>query len=276
MASIAAGIGSQSRTCDRVALRWSGVALVAASWISGALFAGYILIFYLGAPGSGSMARWNRTLPKLYEPGHPAAMVAIGTHFVAGAVLLLLGPVQLIRPLRDRFRKAHRWAGRVYVVFAGLAGLAGLAFILTHGTVGGPIMSLGFGTYGALMALAAVQTWRFGALRLFERHRAWGIRLVALVIGSWLYRMEYGFWMPLTHGLGNNAAFTGWFDRVMAFFFYLPNLALAEMFIRERQGGTPTRRWVATGVFGLATALTMLGTWYFAVGYWLPGIEGRA
>jgi hypothetical protein len=276
MASIAAGRKPEARARDRVALRWSGVALVASSWVSGALFAGYILIFYLGAPASGSMTRWNRTLPKLYEPSHPAAMVAIGGHFLAGSILLLFGPLQLIRPIRERFRTAHRWIGRIYVVCAALAGLGGLGFILAKGTVGGPVMSLGFGLYGALMALAAAQTWRFGAARLLERHRAWGIRLIALVVGSWLYRMEYGFWMPLTHGLGNNAAFTGWFDRLMAFFFYVPNLALAELFVRERAVGSAAGRWAASGALALATALTLLGTWYFAVGYWLPGIEGRA
>ena len=260
---------------SELALRVAGVALVAASWVSGALFAGYILIFYLGAPGRGTMEGWNRTLPKLYEAGHHGATVAIGAHFAAGAMLLLLGPVQLIRPVRERFHTAHRWIGRVYVVAAALAGLGGLGFVLSKGTIGGPVMSFGFGLYGTLMVLAAAQTWRFGAARALERHRAWGIRLVPLVVGSWLYRMEYGFWMPLTHGLGSNADFTGPFDRVMAFF-YVPNLLLAEAFTRERRAGTPAGRWAAAGVLTLATAVTLLGTWYFTTGYWLPGITGAA
>lgn len=276
MASVAEAGRSVVRTSGSAALASAGVALVAASWLSGILFAGYIVVFYLGAPRLGAMERWNRTLPRLYEAGHQSATFAIGAHFAAGALLLLLGPIQLIRPLRERFRAVHRWTGRVYVLAAGLAGLGGLDFILSKGTVGGPVMSLGFGLYGALMVLAATQTWRFGAMRATERHRAWGIRLVALVVGSWLYRMEYGFWMPLTNGLGTNAAFTGPFDRVMVFFFYLPNVLLAELFVRERRAGSVTGRWLAAGVLALATVVTLLGTWFFAFDYWLPGIAGGA
>lgn len=275
MASIAKEGGPEPRSVRHVALACAGVTLIAASWLSGVLFAVYLLIFYLGAPALGMMERWNRTLPRLYEAGHPGATLAIGGHFAAGAILLLLGPVQLIRPLRERFRRAHRWTGRVYVTAAAAAGLGGLGFVLGKGTVGGPVMNLGFGLYGALMVLAAVQTLRFGTQRLTERHRAWGIRLVALVIGSWLYRMEYGFWMPITQGLGSQDDFTGPFDRVMAFFFYVPNLMIAELFIRECRAGTPAGQWSATAVLTLATAATLLGTWYFAVDYWLPGIAGQ-
>ena len=73
-------------------------------------------------------------------------------------------------------------------------GLGGLAFILLQGTIGGPAMNAGFCLYGALTVIAALQTVRHARQRRFEIHRGWAIRLFALVIGSWLYRMDYGFY----------------------------------------------------------------------------------
>lgn len=276
MASVAETTARNPRDLSAMLLRWAGIGLVMASWLSGALFGVYIVAFYLGAIPAGALTRWNRSLPSLYEPGHPGPTAALGVHMAVGAVLLLLGPIQLVRPFRDRFRAAHRWMGRVYVGAAGLAGAGGLLFILARGTAGGAVMDLGFGLYGALMVAAATGTYVHGRARRLESHRAWGIRLFALVIGPWLYRMEYGFWFPLTGKLGHAAGFSGWFDRTMVFFFYLPNLVLAELFIRARREAGPAGRFAGAAVLAFVTMIVLVGTWYFAVGYWLPGIMAAA
>jgi uncharacterized membrane protein len=188
----------------------------------------YILAFYVRAIPAGRLEQWNDNLPGLYQSGNLTAVVAISAHFLTGAIILLLGPVQLIAELRRRWPAIHRWLGRIYVLAAGLAGLGGLGFILSKGTLGGGPMNAGFGLYGALMVLAAVEAYRHARARRFEEHRAWAIRLFTLAIGSWLYRMDYGFWLIAAHRLGHTGDFRGPFDIVMSFFFYLPNLALAE------------------------------------------------
>lgn len=259
-----------------VMVRWTGAALVAASWASAAIFGAYILAFYGGAVPAGAMGDWNRTLPKLYEPRSPMATAAIGLHFAAGAVLLLLGPLQLVGALRRRWPALHRRLGRVYGYSALAAGVGGLTYVLTKGTVGGAPMDAGFGLYGALTVLAAVQTVRHARARRFDPHRAWGIRLVALAVGSWLYRMDYGFWSVITDGAGHTHGFDGPFDVVMAFFFYLPNLAVAELFVRARRAPAGAGfRVLASLVMGGATGVLVLGTYYFTRFYWGPGIVGR-
>jgi hypothetical protein len=45
--------------------------------------------------------------------------------------------------------------------------------------------------------------------------------------------MDYGFWLIAAHRIGHTPDFRGPFDIVMAFFFYLPNLALAELLLRS-------------------------------------------
>ena len=46
-------------------------------------------------------------------------------HVAGGAVVMALGPFQFIAPIRNRFRKYHRWAGYTFVA-ASLAAFAGL------------------------------------------------------------------------------------------------------------------------------------------------------
>ncbi len=256
-----------------VLLRWSLRLLVIACWLSGAIFGAYILAFFGGEAISGTAERWNDSLPALHDTATPLANLAIGAHFFTGGVLLLLGPVQFIGVIRRTVPALHRWLGRLYVLAAGLAGAGGLGFILAKGTIGGPVMNTGFGLYGALMILAAVQTYRHARARHIEQHRAWAIRLFALTVGSWLYRLDYGLWFLAAGRLGHDAHFGGAFDMVMAFFFYLPNLIIAEVAIRARNTPRGILAAGAAAVLLAAALLVLVATWTFTTDYWGPGIQ---
>lgn len=255
------------------AIRWSGILLVITVWSSAALFGLYILAFYASALYENQMSRWNQLLPRLYEPGTTAATAGIGLHFAAGGLILVLGSIQLLDSVRVRFPGLHRWIGRVYIVACLLAAVGGLSFILAKGTIGGVVMNFGFGFYGVLMGLAAVQTYRYAVAGNLEKHRLWALRLYALAIGSWLYRMDYGFWLLLTNGLGHSNSFSGPFDYVMAFFFYIPNLLIVDVYVRAGSyKASPLFRLSASLVLLLATGFLLLGTYYFTLYYWGPAI----
>jgi hypothetical protein len=97
-------------------------------------------------------------------------------------------------------------------------------------------MNVGFGLYGVLMIFAAVQTYRHARARRWEAHRACAMRLFALATGSWLYRMDYGLWLTAAPDhIWRRPDFHGPFEVVMAFF-YVPNLVIAELFLRARRG----------------------------------------
>lgn len=242
-------------------------------WASCALFGLYILAHYAAAWSDGDLERWNAVLPEIYLSDEPAASVGIGLHFAAGGLILLLGGIQLLETLRLRFPTVHRWTGRVYVTVSLIAAIGGLSFIAIRGTVGGPVMDVGFGLYGLLTALAAVQTIRYGMLRQFQVHQAWAWRLYALAIGSWLYRMDYGLWLLLTDWIGHTDDFRGWFDRFMAFFFYVPNLLLVELIIRMRDSeASPGLRALASVSMVLACGILITATWGFARVAWIPAI----
>lgn len=265
-----------SRDLSAVVLRWASTALVATVWGSATLFGLYILAFYAGALAEGRMATWNGNLPGLYVPGARVATAGIGVHFAAGGVILVLGCIQLMGGVRKRWPAVHRWIGRVYVAAAFLAGLGGLTFIFTNGTIGGTTMDVGFGLYGVLTMAVAAQAYRYARAREVDAHRAWALRLFALAIGSWLYRMDYGFWLLLADGAGHTRTFSGPFDHVMDFFFYIPNLLVAEAFIRARRGSaSPALRLGAAGALAVATGFLLLGSYYFTRIYWGPAILAR-
>jgi hypothetical protein len=255
------------------ALTWAIRCLVGVVWISAAIFGLYIIAFFVRAAVNDALPDWNQSLPRLFDPAQPLATIGIGSHFATGAILLLLGPLQLMGSVRNTWPAFHRWTGRVYASAAFLAGVGGLVFIAFQGTIGGITMSVGFALYGALMVLAATETVRHAMARRIIEHRAWAIRLFALAIGSWLYRMDYGFWLPLANGLGHTRAFDGPFDAVMAFWFYLPNLVIAEIFIRSerRQAGWPVQL-LGTVMLSAATGLVLVATYYFTVRRWGPPI----
>ncbi len=260
------------------ALKVASFALVGVVWISSAIFGAYILAYYGGAIPAGTMQQWNATLPALYEAHTPVASFGMGLHFFAGATLLLLGPVQLIGAVRRRAPAVHRWIGRVYAFAAFAAGVGGLIFIALKGTVGGWMMTAAFAAYGALMVLASAQTVRHAMARNIDVHRAWAIRLFALAIGSWLYRIGYGLFFAImgAEDPGHTATFDGWFDYVMDWAFFVPPLIIAEMFIRARRtGGSTVGRVGATAVLGASAGLIAFATFFFTVIGWGPAILMR-
>jgi hypothetical protein len=88
--------------------------------------------------------------------------------------------------------------------------------------------------------------------------------------------MDYGFWILFTGGVGHTPDYRGPFDLVMDVAFYLPNLAVAEAFIRARAApGRPALQMTAAASLAGVAAFIALATYQFARLYWLPGIALR-
>tara|TARA_Y100001980_G_C14556842_1_gene351163 strand:- start:1207 stop:2031 length:825 start_codon:yes stop_codon:yes gene_type:complete len=247
--------------------------LVITVWISALLFGLYILAFYFVSLVQGNTSQWNEVLPGLHDTQTRSATAGIGLHFAAGGIILILGCIQLLDPVRLRYPTFHRWIGRIYVSASLLTAIGGLIFILVKGTIGGFWMDIGFTGYGILTFVVALNTILFARSGNFESHRAWAIRLFALTIGSWLYRMEYGFWFLFMDRLGHTSDFTGPFDYFMDFFFYVPNLLVAELFVRRKKLiKSKLGEGIAVIVLFCATTFLILATYFFTKKYWGPAI----
>jgi hypothetical protein len=170
----------------------------------------------------------------IFTPDRPILNAAIFGHMVLGGVMMALAPVQLVPWLRSRYPVIHRAIGRLTILMAMAVALAGLVYIATRGTIGGPLMDVGFGLYGALMFGAAVQTLRWARSGNVRQHMNWALRLLVLVMGSLLFRLHYAIWYTATGGVWSNEQLTGPFDQAQYFAFYLPYLTMIEIWIRRR------------------------------------------
>lgn len=248
--------------------------LALSSWISGIAFALYIFGFYITASTLGAVEAWNSVLPNLYTPTKPAAMTGMISHFFFGSVLLILGPIQFSQTLRQRYTNVHRWTGVFYTLSAFITGFGGVVFLGVWGASGGTPMVIGFGLYGILMMICSVQTIRFALNRDFTRHRQWAVRLFALVLGSWLYRMGYGFIYTNLGGWGIAPKFTGPMDYVMDYAFFVIPLLVAEIIIQGKKSATYSI-WQNTGALlcVLGGVLILQATYFFLNTSWGSAIS---
>ncbi|GGD49349.1 DUF2306 domain-containing protein [Pseudoxanthomonas indica] len=231
---------------DRL-LHWLARAFAIAALVGLTLFGTYIVLRASGATVR-NFGQWRALIAglPLTTARDWIANLGIGMHFVMGAILVLAWPILLSSRIRARHRTVHRWTGRLYVSAALLAGIGGLSFILTHGAYN-QASSIAFGAWGWVMMSCAAMAWLHARARRFDRHRAWAIRLFAMVLGSWLFDIEFRAWNDLTGGLGvGKDTASGLFDYALLYLFFVPNLLVAEFFIRNlhRRLALPGRwRW---------------------------------
>jgi uncharacterized membrane protein len=170
----------------------------------------------------------------IFTPDGPAPNLAIFSHMILGAAVMVLVPLQLSRRLRARYPRLHRTMGRVIVIASMIIALGGLQYIVIRGTNAGPLMDLGFAANGVLMFGAATQAFRYARAGDFSRHREWALRLFVLIMGSLIFRLHYAIWYSLTDGLWSNEQLTGPFDQLQYFAFYLPYLLILEVWLKLR------------------------------------------
>jgi len=165
------------------------------------------------------------TIPILYMK-NSVATLAIGRHIIAGAGLLVLGPIQFFNTLQ--IARCSLMISRFYRAMAFLTSLSGLGFIAFQGTIGATVMDgcwLWFVWHSGCRGIDRYSIlWQTTSLRSTSHM---GNRLFTLAIGSWLYRMDYGLWQLIANGANHTRSFDGPFDIIVVFMFYIPNLLVA-------------------------------------------------
>ena len=190
--------------------------------------------FYATGKGLSFSAVEERLTSRFFEAQAVVASALIYLHMVSGGVITFLAPVQMSGVIRTRWPRLHHLIGYLVAGLAVLTAVAGLVYILQQGTIGGPVMSAGFALYGAMMLVVAVQTVRTARQRHVS-HSLWAGRLILLALASWFYRVHYGLWELATGGLGSRSDFSGPFDLVQVFAFYLPYLILHHIWWHASQ-----------------------------------------
>ncbi len=151
-------------------------------------------------------------------------------HVIGAATAMLIGPLQFSAGLRTRRPALHRWVGRAYVSGCAIGGVGG--FVVALGTTAGPVAAAGFASLAVLWLGATIIAWRFAVARRIADHEAWMIRSWALTLAAVTLRL-YG--PPLTMaGLSYLDAY-----RATAFLSWIPNLIVAELYLRTRRRQRP-------------------------------------
>ena len=154
-------------------------------------------------------------------------------HTVAGSIALLVLPWQLLPALRRRWVRIHRWLGRVYVAAVAVSGTAALPIAV--GTFAGPVAASGFAALAVCWLGTTFAGWRRMRLRDVNGHRRWMMRSAALTCAALTLRM----YLPLAAAVGFSY---GDSYRVIAWACWVPNLLLAEYFLRAGRARTAAVR----------------------------------
>jgi len=225
---------SRQVSVEASAFRWIGRGFYIAALLGLMTFGTYIVLRATGATFK-NFDQWNDLVSGLPMKSSAdwIANVGIGMHYLMGTVLVFAWPILFSSRIRVRHRAVHRWTGRIYVTAGLFAGIGGLSFILARHS--DRAAHTAFAIWGCVMMLSAVMAYVHARAKRFDSHRAWAIRLFAMVLGAWIFDLEYRAWEDLTGGIGMGTdKDPGLFDYAINYLFFVPNLLVAEFFIRNK------------------------------------------
>lgn len=204
------------------------------------------------------------TVNRVFEAGKPFSNMSISTHMLFGAALTALAPLQLLTGWSRKWMKGHRLIGYFFALAAILTSIGGFVYVGIHGTTGGTPMDIAFTVYGVFLLVTTYQTIHFVRQKNILKHNEWALRLFILAMGSWFYRICYGFYFTLDpSGRGHTDAFDGSFDSIMNFGFFIPPLLLLEIyFYLNRRGKFNIPPIISSLTVLLVSGILITGGWW--------------
>lgn len=148
----------------------------------------------------------------------------LSLHAFCGALALLAGPLQLLRPFRERHWKFHRRMGWIYCGAVGLGALAALRLALNAST--GRIAGAGFFFLGLAWLTSTALALKFILSGNTVRHRRWMIRGYSLTAAAITLRL----YLPLSFVPHFSYAVV---YPAIAWLCWVPNLIVAELYLRR-------------------------------------------
>ena len=187
---------------------------------------GWVLVGLMCIGIAAYSSRYLLSPPRTPEQalGNPLGVPWLFVHVAGAVTALVIGSFQFLPTLRRGLKKPHPWTGRVYVAGCLVGGVAGL--ILAPGSFAGPIATAGFGSLAVLWIAFTGLGWRAAMRGRFVEHRRWMIRSWALTLAAVTLRI----YLPLVGVL--ELDFLPWY-RVISFLAWVPNLLIAEIWLRR-------------------------------------------
>lgn len=150
--------------------------------------------------------------------------IAFFTHVFTSMFTLLAGFVQFSKWFLKKYKKAHRWIGKIYVIdVLFITGPA--AFIMSLYANGGWTSRIAFTTLSALWFFTTAKAWQLAKQKKFTEHRYYMVRSYALTFSAVTLRAWKWLLVLLFHPHPMDVY------RIVAWLGWVPNLLLIEWMI---------------------------------------------
>lgn len=245
-------------------------------WLTAVVFASFTAVHYVRTTFQGDETKkaWDLTDKGLYREATPSANHLMVAHFLAGIYLMLAGPIQLIKPFRQRFLHVHRIMGRLYIGTALVAASCATAFVLLYGT---PRKNrhedVNNVLFGLSVLLCATQSVRHAAFtKQIDRHKKWSWRLYALILGVLLFRLyktTYNYFIVAAAPPNHQQQQQYWTYNALFYLLFLPNLMVVEYLWYRR---LDPRLWWDVGLVASAAIFLSFASLHIATASWIPAM----
>ena len=206
--------------------------------------AGFVAVLLLAAVGIlSSVTRFSNTVAYLQDPAvlesrtgpevlrefddrYYASPYLTLVHVTVGFLCMVLGPVQSLASIRNRFLGFHRWSGRVFMLASLVGVVSAVIFVPMLPVFGGFSSRVGVVFASGVFLLALVMGYIRIRQRQIAKHREWMIRVFALGLGISTFRVL----LPLLMLPPLNATFPEAWDSVVWLGFTI-NIFVAEVWI---------------------------------------------
>lgn len=147
-------------------------------------------------------------------------------HAVTGLIYMVLGPIQFLPAVRNRWTGFHRWSGRIWMLAALVGAISALLFVGQLPVWGDLSTNAAIIIATGTFLVALVQGYRAIRRRDIVRHREWMIRCFTIGLGIATFRLLVPVFMlpPI------EASFTEAWEAA-AWLGFVINLAAAEAWI---------------------------------------------
>jgi uncharacterized membrane protein len=240
----------------------------AAVWLGAVLLGQWAFVVYLmGIYGlsavTGDFHIWDRLAvlrgKSPYVLGDTAGNLTYLAHALAAGFIAGAGALQLMPQVRRRWPGFHRWTGRTFLATVVALSLSGFYLVwVRHGSPD-RLNALSTTANGGLILGFAALALRSALSRDLASHRRWAMRLYLVSNAQWFLRIGVFGWFVLNQLVGRKA---GMSDPFLIFWVpgcYLVPLAVLELYLRARDGGSPTGRFAVAGLLGALTLLMGVG-----------------
>ncbi len=153
-------------------------------------------------------------------------------HIVPAMAALMIGPLQMLSPLRYQYPRFHRAAGWCYVFSVILSGVS--AILLTPNILGGAMNDIGFTLLAICWIITTLVAVYHATNRQQTAHRIWMVRSFALTFAGVTLRLHLGIFQAFGLTFSEAYAIAAWSS-------WIPNLLIADIWLRRdavRPGAT--------------------------------------